>query len=113
MFVLLINDIDINLQFCNMIFYSDDIALFHSGKTSIEIENSLSSELAESAYCFSEDILLINVTKSKTDFFCLIHPKIYGVMILPLVVYYNNILSLCHYVRNRTFKRSKAYRCDV
>ena len=45
MFTLLLNDIDTNSQFCDMILYADDIVMFHAGKTRIDIQSSLSSEL--------------------------------------------------------------------
>ena len=44
MFTVLINDIDTNLKLCDMILYADDIVMFHAGRTSTDIENSLSSE---------------------------------------------------------------------
>ena len=45
MFTVLLNDIDSNLKLCDMILYADDIVMFHAGRTSADIENSLSSEL--------------------------------------------------------------------
>ena len=45
MFTLLLNDIDTNLQLCDMILYTDGLVMFNAGKSSTDIENSLSSEL--------------------------------------------------------------------
>ena len=49
MFTLLLNDIDINVQVCDLIFYTDDIVMFHAGRKSTDIENSLSIELEQIA----------------------------------------------------------------
>ena len=53
--------------FCDVILYADDIAMSHAGRTSTEIENSLSSELEQTASWFNEENLDINLEKSKTE----------------------------------------------
>ena len=65
MFTVLVNDIDTNLKLCDMILYTNDIVMFHAGRTSTDIENSLSSELEQIASWFNDKNLVINLKKSK------------------------------------------------
>ena len=67
MFTLLLNDIDTNLRLCDMFLYADDIVMFHAGRTSADIENSLSSELEQIASYFNDSNLVITLKKSKTE----------------------------------------------
>ena len=63
LFTLLLNDINTNLQLCDMTLYEGDIVMFHAEKTSIDIENSLSSELEQIACWFNENDLFTNLQK--------------------------------------------------
>ena len=67
MFTVLLNDIDTNLKLCDMILYADDIVMFHAGRASADIDNSLSSELEQIASWFNDSNLVINLKKSKTE----------------------------------------------
>ena len=71
MFILLVNDIETNLKLCDIIVYADNTVLFYAGKTSTEIENTLSSELEQIACWFNENNLVINLKKSKKHRFYL------------------------------------------
>ena len=51
-----------------MIPYIDDIVMFHSGRISTDIENSLSSELEQIASWFNDNNLVINLKKSKVEY---------------------------------------------
>ena len=46
-----------------MILYANDIVVFHAGRTSKDIKNSLSSELEQIASWFSDNNLVINLKK--------------------------------------------------
>ena len=80
LFTVLLNDIDTNLKLCDMILYADDIVRFHAGRTSTDIENSLSNELEQIASWFNDNNLVINRKKSKME--CVLygtHQKMSGV----------------------------------
>ena len=63
----LLNDIDTNLQLCDMILYVNDIVMFHAGRTKRDIENSMSSKLEQIASWFNESNLVIDLKKSKAE----------------------------------------------
>ena len=67
LFILLINDIDENLQQCEMTLYADDSVLYVGGKTCDIIEEKLNSDLEQIANWFDQNNLVINLKKSKTE----------------------------------------------
>ena len=71
----LLNDIDTNLQLCDMILYLNDIVMFHAGRTKRDIENSLSCELEQIASWFNENNLVVDLKKSKAEAFFMRHIK--------------------------------------
>ena len=62
MFLLLIDDIELNSKSCNIFLYADDTVWFYAGKKCAEIENILSIELEQIARWLNENNLIIPYT---------------------------------------------------
>ena len=63
LFMLLINDIDLQLQKCEILLYADDTVVFTSDKTCEIIESNLNSDLTNLARWFSDNHLVLNHKK--------------------------------------------------
>ena len=63
LFVLLINDIDLQRQKCEILLYADDTVVFTSDKTCEIIESNLNSDLTNLARWFSDNHLVLNHKK--------------------------------------------------
>ncbi|CAB4037008.1 Hypothetical predicted protein [Paramuricea clavata] len=68
LFVLLINDIDLQMQNCQILLYADDTVVYTSDKSCEAIESNLNSELTNLARWFSNNKLVLNLKKGKTEF---------------------------------------------
>ena len=63
---ILINDIDLQLQKCEILLYADDTVVFTSDKTCEIIESNLNSDLTNLARWFSDNQLVLNRQKGRT-----------------------------------------------
>ena len=63
LFILLINDIDLQLQKCEILLYADDTVVFTSDKSCEIIESNLNSRLTNLAIWFSNNQLVLNHKK--------------------------------------------------
>ena len=68
LFVLLINDLPNQLQFCNVLMYADDTVLYFSSKCSKEIENCINSDANSVNSWMKENCMILNPKKGKTEF---------------------------------------------
>ena len=66
LFILLINDIDLQLQKSEILLYADDTVVFTSDKTCEIIESNLNSDLTNLARWFSDNQLVLNRQKGRT-----------------------------------------------
>ena len=67
LFTMLINDIEFQLQKCDIILYADDIVIFMANKIVDEIENELNRNLDQLAAWFINNNLIVSMKKSKTE----------------------------------------------
>ena len=67
LFILLINDIDLQLQKSEILLYADDTVVFTSDKSCEIIESNLNSDLTNLARWFSDNQLVLNHKKGKTE----------------------------------------------
>ena len=67
LFLISFNDVEESLQYCNIIMYADDTVIFTSGKSLKEIEESLTSDFNRIANWMTENELVINTKKGKTE----------------------------------------------
>ena len=67
LFILLINDIDLQLQKYEILLYADDTVVFTSDKSCEIIESNLNSDLTNLARWFSDNQLVLNHKKGKTE----------------------------------------------
>ena len=72
MFVLLINDIDLQLKHCSILLYADDTVIFTADKNCKVIEERLNNDLNKIANWFFDNNLIINLNPISTGLFCLI-----------------------------------------
>ena len=68
LFILLINDIDLQMQNCQILLYADDTVVYTSDKSCEAIESNLNCELTNLARWFSNNKLVLNLKKGKTEF---------------------------------------------
>ena len=68
LFVLLINDIDLQLKHCSILLYADDTVIFTADKNCKVIEERLNNDLNKIANWFSDNNLIINLKKGKTEY---------------------------------------------
>ena len=68
LFVLLINDLPNQLNFCNVLMYADDTVLYFSSKCSKEIEHCLNFDANAICSWMKENCMILNPKKGKTEF---------------------------------------------
>ena len=68
LFILLMNDIETNLEKCQIILYADDTVLFTSDINSVIIESNLNSDLVKISSWFNQNNLVINLKEGKTEY---------------------------------------------
>lgn len=67
LFLISFNDVSDSLQFCNILMYADDTVIFVSGTSVEEIQKSLSTDFKAMADWMTENELIINMKKGKTE----------------------------------------------
>ncbi len=67
LFVLLINDIDIHLKYCEIILYADDTVIYYADKTCEKIEEKPNHDMAQISNWFVQNNLVMNLKRSKTE----------------------------------------------
>lgn len=68
LFILLINDMSTRVQKCSLVLYADDAVLFFGHKNAKKIELTLNNELKAICDWLSDNHLIINLKKGKTEF---------------------------------------------
>ena len=65
--IILINDIDNQLENCEIILYADDTVIFTSGKTCELIEELLNADMVRIGEWFNDNNLVVNMKKNKSE----------------------------------------------
>ena len=68
LFALLINDIDLQLKHCSILLYADDTVIFTVDKNCKVIEERLNTDLNKITNWFSDNNLIMNLKKRKTEY---------------------------------------------
>lgn len=68
LFVLLINDLPIQLNYCNVLMYADDTVIYFSHKSLTEIEKCINSDAEKVFRWMQDNCLILNPKKGKTEF---------------------------------------------
>lgn len=68
LFIILINDIQLQLKNCSMLMYADDTVVYFSGKSTKEIEQTINEEAEKISQWINENCLILNLKKGKTEF---------------------------------------------
>ena len=72
LFVLLINDLECQLKYSQIILYADDTVLYFADKDIGIIQERLNANLERISNWFSDNNLIVNLTNSKTE--CMLGP---------------------------------------
>lgn len=67
LFVLLINDLEFQLKYSQIILYSDDAVIYFADKDISIIQERLNADLECISNWFSDNNLIVNLKKSKTE----------------------------------------------
>ena len=68
LFTIVINDIAEQVKECQILLYADDTVMFTSDKDSKRIEETLNTEFNKVATWFTNNNLVLNLKKTKTEF---------------------------------------------
>ena len=68
LFVILVNDLHLKLHKCDLLMYADDTVLYYSDKNMSNIENILNHEANIIHQWITENCLILNLKKGKTEF---------------------------------------------
>ena len=68
LFIILVNDIHLTLEKCQILMYADDTVLYYADKDASSIENILNTEAALVNNWINENTLFLNLKKTKTEF---------------------------------------------
>ena len=68
LFVFLINDLPTQLKFCNVLMYADDTVIYFTHKSPKEIEHFVNEDANAVFKWMSENCLILNPKKGKTEF---------------------------------------------
>ena len=68
LFILLMNDLDLVLEKCNILLYADDAVIYRSNSSIEKIENDLNNDLEKVSLWFKNNSLVLNMKKGKTEF---------------------------------------------
>ena len=67
LFTLLINDIDLQLNHCEIILYADDAVIYCAHKTCDIIESQLNTDIDQVAHWLAKNNLVANLKRTKTE----------------------------------------------
>ena len=67
LFTLQINDIELQLNHCDIILYADDAAIYCAHKTSDNIESQLNTDIDQVAHWLAINSLVANLKRTKTE----------------------------------------------